>query len=126
MGRSSIISLENILDKGPAKVQEMLESSPSYWKDYFNIAFQKIKARFSEIYSAEEVGELPPILLGMKNFVYSLPCPVKILELRVDTKRHKDIEDKICQLIGYDFSKLGDLSVAYRGIIDADDTKGFN
>lgn len=104
----------------------MVESSPSYWQDYFNIAFQKVKAKFSEIYPAQEAGELPPAILGMKNFVHSLPCPVKILELRVDTERHKHIEDKICQLIGYDFSKLGDLSVACRGIIDADDTKGFN
>ena len=104
----------------------MVESSPSYWEDYFNIAFQKIKAKFSEIYPAEEAEELPPTILGMKNFVHSLPCPVKILEFRVDTERHKHIEDKICQLIGYDFSKLGDLSVAYLGIIDADDTKGFN
>jgi len=104
----------------------MVESSPSYWEDYFNIAFQKVKAKFSEIYPAEEAGELPPAILGMKNFVHSLPCPVTILELRVDTERHKHIEDKICQLIGYDFSKLGDLSVAYRSIIDAGDTKGFN
>lgn len=126
MGRSPIISVENVLDKGSVRVQEMVELSPSYWEDYFNIAFQKIKVRFSEIYSAEEASKLPPAILGMKNFIHSLPCPVKILELRVDTERHKDIEDKICQLIGYDFSKLGDLSVAYHGIIDADDTKGFS
>lgn len=126
MCRSPIISLENVLDKGSARVQEMVECSPSYWEDYFNIAFQKVKAKFSEIYPAEEAGELPPAILGMKNFVHSLPCPVKILELRVDTRKYKHIEDEICQLIGYDISKLGNLSVAYRGIIDADDTKGFN
>jgi len=49
-----------------------------------------------------------------------------MLELRVDTERHKHIEDKVCQLIGYDFSKLGNRSVAYCGLIDADDTNGFN
>jgi hypothetical protein len=62
----------------------------------------------------------------MKNFFHSLPCPVKMLELRVDTERHKHIEDKVCQLIGYDFSKLGNRSVAYCGLIDANDTNGFN
>ena len=67
----------------------MVESSPSYWQDYFNIAFQKVKAKFSEIYPAQEAGELPPAILGMKNFVHSLPCLVKILELQVDTERHK-------------------------------------
>lgn len=105
--------------------QEMVESSPSY-EDFFDIVFQKLKAKISEIYPAEEAEELPPAILGMKNFVHSFPCPVKILELRVDTERQRRIEDRTCQLIGYDFSKLGDRFVAYRGIIDADDTNGFN
>lgn len=103
----------------------MVELSPSYWEDYLNIAFQKVKAKFSEIYPAAEAGELPPGIVGLKNFVYSLPCPVKILELRVDTERYKHIEDEVCQLIGYDFSKLGDRSVAYCGVIDSHDTNGF-
>ncbi len=102
----------------------MVESSPSY-EDFFDIVFQKVKAKISEIYRAEEAEELPPAILGMKNFVHSLPCPVKILELRVDTERHGHIEDKTCQLIGYDFSKLGDRFVAYCGIIDAHDANGF-
>lgn len=102
----------------------MVESSPSY-EDFFDIVFQKLKAKISEIYPAEEAEELPPAILGMKNFIHSLPCPVKILELRVDTERHGHIEDKTCQLIGYDFSKLGDRFVAYCGIIDAHDVNGF-
>ena len=103
----------------------MVELSPSYWEDYLNIAFQKVKAKFSEVYPAAEAGELPPGIVGLKNFVYSLPCPVKILELRVNTERYKHIEDEVCQLIGYDFSKLGDRSVAYCGVIDSHDTNGF-
>lgn len=101
----------------------MVESSPSY-EDFFDTVFQKLKAKISEIYLAEEAEELPPAILGMKNFIHSLPCPVKILELRVDTERHGHIEDKTCQLIGYDFSKLGDRFVAYYGIIDAHDANG--
>jgi hypothetical protein len=38
----------------------MVESSPSYWEGYFDAAFEKVKAKFSEIYPAEEAGELPP------------------------------------------------------------------
>ena len=104
----------------------MVESSFSYWGDYFDVAFEKVKTRFGEIYPAGEAGELPPAILVMKNFVHSLPCLVKILELRVDTERHKHIGDEVCQFIGYDFSKVGAPSIAYCGIIDADDTNGFN
>jgi len=42
----------------------MEESSTSYWEEYFDAAFEKVKARFSEIYPAEEAGELPPGILG--------------------------------------------------------------
>lgn len=103
----------------------MVEPFTSDWKDYFNIAFQKVQAKFSEIYPAAEAGELPPSIIGLKKFVDGLPCPVKILELRVDTERYKYIEDKVCQLIGYDFSKSGDCSVAYYGVIDSHDINGF-
>jgi hypothetical protein len=117
--------LGKYLRKRSTGIQEMIESFSSYWEDYFNIAFQKVKAKFSEIYPAAEVGELPPGIVGLKNFVYALPCPVKILELRVDTERYKHIEDEVCQLIGYDFSKPGDCSVTYCGVVDSHDTKGF-
>jgi len=103
----------------------MIESSSSY-NALFDIVFERIKAHFSNNYPTEEAGELPPDMLGLKKFAYSLPCPVKILELRVDTEKYKYIEDEICQLIGYDFSKLGDRSVSYCGTIDAYDTNGFN
>lgn len=102
----------------------MVESSSSY-EDFFDVVFQKLKAKISEIYPAEEAEELPPTILGMKNFIHSFPCPVKILEFRVDTERQTHIEDRNCQLIGYDFLKLGDRFVAYCGIIDTNDTNGF-
>jgi len=105
--------------------QEMVESFHSY-EGFFDIVFQKLEAKISEIYPAEEAEELPPAILGMKNFIHSLPCPVKILELRVDAGRQRHIEDRTCQLIGYDFSKLGNRSVTYCGIIDGSDTTGFN
>ena len=69
----------------------MVEPFPSDWKDFFNIAFQKVQAKFSKIYPAAEAGELPPGIIGLKKFVVGLPCPVKILELRVDTERYKYI-----------------------------------
>ena len=45
----------------------MVEPSPSYWEHYFNIAFQKVKAKFGKIYPAEEAGELPPGIVGLNN-----------------------------------------------------------
>ncbi|GAJ13398.1 unnamed protein product, partial [marine sediment metagenome] len=47
----------------------MVESSPSY-EDFFDTVFQKLKAKISEIYLAEEAEELPPAILGMKNFIH--------------------------------------------------------
>jgi hypothetical protein len=98
----------------------------SSYQDFFDIVFQRLKTKFDEIYPAEKAEELPPVVLGMKNFVHSLPCPVKVIELRVDTKKYRQIADDICQLVGYNFSKSGDHSVSYCGIADADDTAAFN
>ncbi len=103
----------------------MVNSFPSY-QNLFDMVFDRIKAKFSEIYPAEKSEESPPAIVGMRNFIHSLPCAVKLLELRIDVKKYKHIGDDLCQLVGYDFSKFGDRSVSYCGIIDADDTTAFN
>lgn len=101
-------------------------SSFSSYQDLFDTAFEKLKAKFNKIYPIEKAEDLPPAILGMRNFVHSLPCPVKVLELRVNVKKYRHISDDLCQLVGYDFSKFGDRSVSYCGIVDADDTTAFN
>ena len=96
------------------------------WVDYFGAAFCEVKTKFSEISPILDEGDVPPNVIALRDAVNALPCAVKILELRVDTKNHKHLEDETCHLLSYDLSRLGDPSTEYCGIIDADDTEGFS
>ena len=104
----------------------MAENSPFDWAGYFDAVFGAVKTKFSKIYPIRDEGDIPPNVLALRDAVNNLPCPTKILELRVDTEKHEHLEDQTCQLVSYDLSKLGEQSTEYCGIIDAGDTRGFN
>jgi hypothetical protein len=49
----------------------------------------------------------PPETLAIREVAAKSPCPLRIAEIRVDNEKHKHIRDAVCQIIRYDFSKLG-------------------
>ncbi len=104
----------------------MVDRSPFDWVGYFDAAFSEVKARFSQAFAIQDEGDVPPDILALRDAVDNLPCQIKILELRVDTKKHKHVEDQICQLVSYDLTRLGDQCTEYCGVISADDIEGFN
>lgn len=93
------------------------------WKDFFKDFFKRVKDRFNGSYPLFDEEESSPTLLALRDAIFSLPCAVKVLDLRVDTEKFNHIKDEVCQLIGYDFSKLRRLSLEYLGIIQADETE---
>jgi len=89
------------------------------WNILFENVFKKVKDNFNKSYPIVDEEEASPQLLALRDAVFSLPCAIKVLEIRVDTRKHKHIKDEICQLIGYDFSILGKVTVEYLGIIQS-------
>jgi hypothetical protein len=91
------------------------------WKDFFEDVFKRVKDRFNQSYPLFDEDEASPMLLALRDAVFSLPCAVKVLEVRVDTEKFNHLKDEVCQLIGYNFSKLRKVSVEYLGIIQANE-----
>ena len=93
------------------------------WTSFFNKVFSEAKKIIYEQYRLEEDGSGPPEILALRKVVASFPCPLRIAEIKIDTEKHKHIKDEICQIIRYDFSKLGVRSVEYYGMVDARDSE---
>lgn len=95
------------------------------WSEFFGKVFSKVKKTVFQQYRLEEDGSGPPEILAIREAVAKFPCPVRIAEIIIDIKKHKHRRDKSCQIIRYDFSKLGVKQefVEYYGIIDSRDSK---
>lgn len=104
----------------------MGDRSPCDWIGYFSAAFREVKTKFSKIYPIRDDETVPSNILAARNAVDNLPYPAEILQLRVDTPKYKQLENQTCQLAGNDLSQIGEQSTRYCGIIDTDDTRGFN
>ena len=95
------------------------------WTDFFNRAFDEVKRIIYEQNKLEEDGSGPPETLTLRKVVADFPCPVKIAEIQIDIEKHSHITDEVCQIVRYDFSKLGVTpgTVKYYGIVNAKDSK---
>lgn len=93
------------------------------WNDFFNKVFEEAKNQFKRRYLFKDEGEVSPTILALRDSIWKLPIPVKVLELRIDNLKYPEIKEKICHLIRYDFTKFGVSFVEYLGMIDADDSK---
>jgi uncharacterized protein YutE (UPF0331/DUF86 family) len=102
-----------------------MNNKEAEWTDFFNKVFAEARRRIFERYPLEKDGSGSPQTLAIRDVAAKLPCPVRIAEIRVDTEKHKHIEDAVCQIIRYDFSKLGTQPqiVEYYGLVDARNTE---
>jgi hypothetical protein len=91
------------------------------WEEFFRLAFQEVKRRLEVRYRLEDDGSGPPNIVAMRTLIDSLPCPVKVVELRFDGKRHLHLRDDVCPAIIYDLANLGCSSIEIRGVVDAYD-----
>jgi hypothetical protein len=101
------------------------KSKETEWSDFFNKVFAEARSRILKQYPLEKDGSGSPETLAIREIAAKLPCPVGIAEIKVDTEKHKHIKDAVCQIIRYDFSKLGTQprTVEYYGLVDARNTE---
>jgi hypothetical protein len=102
-----------------------MDNKEAEWTNFFNRVFTEVKKIVFEQYQLEKDGSGPPETLALREVVAKFPCPLRIAEIRIDTEKHKHIRDEICQIIRYDFSKLGvtPRTVEYYNIVDARDSE---
>jgi uncharacterized protein YutE (UPF0331/DUF86 family) len=102
-----------------------MNNKEAEWTDFFNKVFAEVRRRIFEQYPLEKDESGSPETLAIREVAAKLPCPMGIAEIRVDTEKHKHIEDAVCQVIRYDFSKLGTQPqiVEYYGLVDARNTE---
>jgi len=94
------------------------------WGEAFRRAFATVKESFerSSPFPVKDETELPPNVATLWRTVHALPCAVKVANLKVDPSRYESVTDDTCQLIRYDFSRLGDDSIEYTGEVNVADT----
>ncbi len=90
------------------------------YSEYFIEFFEDVKEEFRRATGYRETEELSSGELAFKAAVNSLPCPVKVLRVKVDLKKYEKAEDSIYHLIGYDFSSFGNPKVEFYGEINLD------
>jgi len=102
-----------------------MNNKETEWTDFFNKVFAEVRRRIFERYPLEKDGSGSPETLAIRDAAAKLPCPVRIAEIRVDTEKHKHIDDPVCQIIRYDFLKLGTQpqTVEYCGLVDSRDSE---
>jgi len=92
-------------------------SEPIEWIKFFDKAFHEIKMIIWKQYPLEDDGSGSPETLAFREVVESFPCPIKLVEIKIDRKIYPDIQDETCQMIKYDFVNLGQRKIEYYGII---------
>jgi hypothetical protein len=98
-----------------------MNDTQAEWTDFFNRMFAEAKKVVFAQYPLEKDGSGSPETLAIREVATKLPCPLGIAEIRVDTEKHKHIKDAVCQIIRYDFSRLGTKpqTVEYYGLVDS-------
>ena len=96
-------------------------SEPMEWIEFFDRAFHEIKMIILKQYPLEDDGSGSPETLAFREVVESFPCPIKLVEIKIDREIYPDIRDGICQMIRYDFANLGQRKIEYYGITDSKD-----
>jgi len=92
------------------------------WDKFFDKVFTELKVKFKEIHPFKEDGEVSPDIVALKDAIFKLPCPVKVLELRFDEVKFAHIKDGIGLLLRYDLSRIGEKQIEDYGVIDVENT----
>ena len=92
---------------------------------YFSKFFENVKEEFRKSTGFRDVEELSSGELAFRDAISSLPCPVSVIRLKIDIKKHEKAENTIYHLIIYDFSNFGEFSIKYYGEIDLDEIEKY-
>ena len=95
------------------------------YSTYFSEFFENVKEEYMKSIGFKEADELSSGELAFRDAITSLPCPVKVVKLKIDIKKYKDAKNDVYYLITYDFSNFGESSVRYYGEIDLDEIEKY-
>ncbi len=88
---------------------------------YFGTFFEKIKTEVDKRFGTKGDDQIPYDSLTLKYAINSLPCPVSIMMLKVDTEQHAEAESDVYYLVKFDLSEFGKLTADHYGEIDLED-----
>lgn len=92
------------------------------WDEFFDKVFNALKVKFKEIYPFKEDGAVSPDIVALRDAIFKLPCPVKVLELRFDTAKFAQVKDGIGHILRYDLSRIGEMQVEDYGVMAVKNT----
>lgn len=88
---------------------------------YFEQFFKNVREEFNKSVKYCPDDELSSGELAHKKAICSLPCPVKVVRIKVETEKYNQANDSIYHLIAFELSDLGKSKVIYYGEIDIDE-----
>ncbi|MBW2741763.1 MAG: hypothetical protein JRE64_23615 [Deltaproteobacteria bacterium] len=90
------------------------------WDEFFDKVFNALKVKFKEIYPFKEDGEVSPDIVALRDAIFKLPCPVKVLELRFDEAKFAHVKGGFGILLRYDLSRIGEKQIEDCGVMDVE------
>lgn len=96
------------------------------YSNFFSEFFENVKEEFKKSTGFKKADELSSGQLALRDAINSLPCPVSIIRLKIDTKRYEEAKNEVYHLIAHDFSGFGESSVRYYGEVDLDEIEKRN
>ena len=88
---------------------------------YFSSFFENLKLELIEQLNNKNDDQLSYQKLALKDAIFSLPCPVSIVSIKVDTKKYENAESESYYLIKYDLSNYGKFQTDFYGEIGIDE-----
>lgn len=85
---------------------------------YFGEFFNNVKKEFRNIFGSRPLDDLSKGELALYDAINSLPCPVKVLRLKIDKIKYKDAKSNVYHLVWYKLSRIGKFSMTYLGEIN--------
>ncbi|MFZ3384771.1 MAG: hypothetical protein WA144_12675, partial [Candidatus Methanoperedens sp.] len=92
------------------------------WNEFFEEVFKELRLKFKEIYPFEEDGEVSPDVVALRDAIFELPCPVKVLDMRFDMEKFPQVKEGKGNILRYDLSRIGERQVEDYGVIEVQDT----
>lgn len=90
------------------------------WDEFFDKVFNALKVKFKEIYPFKEDGEVSPDIVALRDAIFKLPCPVKVLELRFGEAKFAHVKERLGILLRYDLSRIGEKQIEDYGVVDVE------
>jgi hypothetical protein len=91
------------------------------YRIHFEQFFENVREAFRKSVAYHPDDELSSGELAHKKAIWSLPCPVKVVRLKIDIDKYKQASAKTYHLIAFELSDPGKSDVTYYGEIDIDD-----